>query len=87
MGFDGMYLGRIHYEEKEWREEHREMEMLWQTDPTQGKEGQIFVGVLPNVYWPPKGFCFDMYCNDEEVTVRLSNDVSIHVLEMYLSNI
>ncbi|XP_022651208.1 lysosomal alpha-mannosidase-like isoform X2 [Varroa jacobsoni] len=68
MGFDGMYLGRIHYEEKEWREEHQEMEMLWQTDPTQGKEGQIFVGVLPNVYWPPKGFCFDMYCNDEEVT-------------------
>ncbi|XP_028968402.1 lysosomal alpha-mannosidase [Galendromus occidentalis] len=68
MGFDGMFLGRIHYEEKEWREKHRQMEMLWQTDPSQGREGELFLGVLPNVYWPPKGFCFDMYCNDEEVT-------------------
>ncbi|OQR72657.1 lysosomal alpha-mannosidase-like [Tropilaelaps mercedesae] len=69
MGFDGLFLGRIHFEEKEWRERHQEMEMVWQTDPSQRKEGELFTGILPNVYWPPKGFCFDMYCDDEEINV------------------
>ncbi|XP_070378956.1 lysosomal alpha-mannosidase-like isoform X2 [Dermacentor albipictus] len=65
MGFDGLFLGRIHLDDKEWRQRTKQMEFLWRADKYIGEKGDIFTGVLPNVYWPPTGFCFDVWCVDE----------------------
>ncbi|KAG0431492.1 hypothetical protein HPB47_021721, partial [Ixodes persulcatus] len=32
-----------------------------------GKSADIFTGILPSVYSPPKGFCFDVHCDDEPI--------------------
>lgn len=65
MGFDGMFLGRIDYQDKLVREKERTMEMIWKSSPSLGSKADMFTGVLPNVYWPPTGFCFDINCWDE----------------------
>lgn len=65
MGFDGLFLGRIDYQDKELRERSSTLEMVWKSSPSLGSKGDIFTGILPNVYWPPKGFCFDANCWDE----------------------
>ncbi|XP_064458721.1 lysosomal alpha-mannosidase-like [Ornithodoros turicata] len=67
MGFDGYFLGRIHLDDKAWRQEYNQMEFLWETNKYLGEKGDIFTGILPNVYWPPKGFCFDLFCADDPV--------------------
>uniref|UniRef100_A0A2L2Y690 alpha-mannosidase n=1 Tax=Parasteatoda tepidariorum TaxID=114398 RepID=A0A2L2Y690_PARTP len=68
MDFDGLFLGRIHYQDKFHRESTKTMELIWKSNPSLGKKADLFTGVLPNVYWPPKGFCFDTFCSDEELT-------------------
>lgn len=67
MKFDALFLGRIHYQDKDYREKNKLMEVVWKTsDSLEGT--RLFTGVLPNVYWPPRGFCFDTFCSDEELT-------------------
>ncbi|CAG2110952.1 unnamed protein product, partial [Medioppia subpectinata] len=68
MGFDGLFLGRIDYQDKLLRERTRTLEFLWMSSPSLGKKANMFTGVLPNVYWPPKNFCFDVNCFDEAIT-------------------
>ncbi|KAG8190302.1 hypothetical protein JTE90_012589 [Oedothorax gibbosus] len=68
MKFDGLFVGRLHYQDKIQREETKTMELIWKASESLGKKANIFTGVLPNVYWPPKGFCFDNFCSDEELT-------------------
>ncbi|XP_055937632.1 lysosomal alpha-mannosidase-like [Argiope bruennichi] len=68
MKFDGLFLGRLHYQDKTFRERTKTMEFIWKSSQSLGESSDIFTGVLPNVYWPPKGFCFDTFCNDEELT-------------------
>lgn len=41
--------------------------MVWKASPSLGPKADIFTGVLPNVYWPPSGFCFDVNCYDEQL--------------------
>lgn len=65
MGFDALFLGRIDYQDKLLRERTKSLEFLWKSSPSIGERCDIFTGVLPNVYWPPKGFCYDVNCNDE----------------------
>ena len=67
MGFDGLFLGRIDYQDKEMRERTRTLEMVWKSSSSLGSKGDLFTGVLPNVYWPPKGFCWDANCADKEI--------------------
>lgn len=62
MNFDGLFLGRIDYQDKLLREKTQTMEFIWKSSPSLGKKADIFTGVLPNVYWPPTGFCFDVNC-------------------------
>ena len=33
MGYDGLFLGRLDYQDKEHRKKHREMEMIWNGSP------------------------------------------------------
>lgn len=65
MGFDGLFFGRIDYQDKELRERTQTLEMVWKSSPSLGSKADLFTGVLPNVYWPPKGFCWDANCWDE----------------------
>lgn len=65
MGFDGLFLGRVDYQDKLLREKEKTLEMIWKSSPSLGPKADIFTGILPNVYWPPTGFCFDINCWDE----------------------
>lgn len=67
MAYDGLFLGRIDYQDKMKRLSDKSMEMIWRGDDDIGKLSDIFTGVLYNTYSPPSGFCFDVLCNDEPI--------------------
>ncbi|KAJ0184382.1 hypothetical protein K1T71_000805 [Dendrolimus kikuchii] len=67
MDYDGLFLGRIDYQDKMARKANKRMEMLWRGDDDLGKSSDIFTGILYNTYSPPPGFCFDVLCNDEPI--------------------
>ncbi|KAB0404857.1 hypothetical protein E2I00_001647, partial [Balaenoptera physalus] len=60
MGFDGFFFGRLDYQDKSARKEKMEME--------QGVGPPLSLvrstGVLPNIYNPPDGLCWDTLCAD-----------------------
>ena len=66
-GFDGLFHGRIDYQDFDFRGETKTREFLWQASENLGKPAQLFTGILPNGYNPPPGFCFDIYCNDDPI--------------------
>ncbi|XP_013794380.1 lysosomal alpha-mannosidase-like isoform X2 [Limulus polyphemus] len=69
MFFDGLFLGRIDYQDIKNRRATKTMEFLWKVSQSlEGARSYLFTGVLPNVYWPPKGFCFDVKCADPPIT-------------------
>ncbi|XP_032680589.1 lysosomal alpha-mannosidase isoform X2 [Odontomachus brunneus] len=65
MGFDGMFFGRIDYQDKVKRLRERSMEFIWKSSPSLGQRANLFTAVLFNNYSPPPGFCFDILCEDE----------------------
>ncbi|KAL1516872.1 hypothetical protein ABEB36_000710 [Hypothenemus hampei] len=65
LGFDAVLLGRIDYQEKEYRWKTQTPEMVWRGSDSLGKSSDIFTGILYNTYGPPPGFCFDILCNDD----------------------
>lgn len=67
MGYDGLFLGRIDYQDKRTRLRDKTMEMVWRGDDDLGKKSDIFTGALYNTYSPPAGFCFDVLCDDEPI--------------------
>ncbi|XP_069351428.1 lysosomal alpha-mannosidase isoform X2 [Eulemur rufifrons] len=68
MGFDGFFLGRLDYEDKLEREEMQEMEQLWRASASlRPPIADLFTGVLPNMYNPPKNLCWDVLCVDGPV--------------------
>ncbi|RWS26131.1 lysosomal alpha-mannosidase-like protein, partial [Leptotrombidium deliense] len=68
MGFDALFLGRIDYQDKLQREQTKTLEFMWDTSESQGADANLFTVILPNVYWPPNGFCWDVGCGDEEMS-------------------
>ena len=62
-GFDGLFVGRVDYQDFDTRGASKNREMLWQASENLGKAAQLFTGVLPNGYGLPTGFCFDAYCS------------------------
>ncbi len=66
-GFDGLFLGRIDYQDSIYKSNTKTREFVWQGSSSLGLNGTIFTGVLPNVYQPPPGFCFDELCDDEPI--------------------
>ncbi|XP_075400979.1 lysosomal alpha-mannosidase-like [Tenrec ecaudatus] len=65
MGFDGFFLGRIDYQDKYIRERAHQMEQVWRGSASlQPPTADLFTSVLPNIYSPPFGFCWDMLCRD-----------------------
>lgn len=65
LGFDGILLGRIDYQEKNFRFQTKTPEMVWRGSNSLGEASDIFTGVMYNTYAPPPGFCFDILCQDE----------------------
>lgn len=63
LGFDGLLLGRIDYQDKDQRFTNRTAEMVWKA--SDNLDYELFTGVMYNTYAPPRGFCFDIMCNDE----------------------
>jgi lysosomal alpha-mannosidase len=61
-GFDGLFHGRIDYQDFDLRGDTKTREFLWQASQNLGESAQLFTGILPNGYNPPPGFCFDIYC-------------------------
>lgn len=67
MSYDGLFLGRIDYEDKNERLKNRNAEMVWQTSSNLGSKADLFTGVLYTIYQPPSGFCFDAQCSDDPI--------------------
>uniref|UniRef100_A0AB38ZEA6 Alpha-mannosidase n=1 Tax=Ectomocoris sp. TaxID=3104572 RepID=A0AB38ZEA6_9HEMI len=68
MGFDGLFLGRIDYQDKNYRIANKAMEMLWLTSANDYSDAsQLFTCVMYNTYSPPPGFCFDVHCQDSPI--------------------
>ncbi|XP_052778477.1 lysosomal alpha-mannosidase-like [Mya arenaria] len=65
-GFDGLFFGRLDYQDKNHRLNTTTMEMLWHGSPDNlGEKSDLFTGVLYNLYQPPGGFDFNQYSSDE----------------------
>nr|XP_051691757.1 lysosomal alpha-mannosidase [Oryctolagus cuniculus] len=68
MSFDGIFLGCVDYQDKELREKKQEMELVWRASASlQPPTADLFTGVLPNVYDPPRYLCWDRLCDDKPV--------------------
>ncbi|MBZ3869075.1 Lysosomal alpha-mannosidase [Sciurus carolinensis] len=68
MGFDGFFLGRIDYQDKQLRKDSLEMEQVWRGSTSlEPPTADLFTGILPNMYNPPQNLCWDMLCGDDPV--------------------
>ncbi|XP_043527609.1 lysosomal alpha-mannosidase isoform X2 [Frieseomelitta varia] len=67
LGFDGMFLARLDYQDKNKRLRDKSMEFIWRASPNLGSRANLFSVVLYNNYSPPPGFCYDLLCNDEPI--------------------
>ncbi|CRK93801.1 CLUMA_CG007329, isoform A [Clunio marinus] len=66
MGFDGLFIGRLDYQDKLNRLTSKTAEMIWKSSANLD-DTDLFTGVLYNNYGPPNGFCFDILCDDEPI--------------------
>ncbi|XP_073978683.1 lysosomal alpha-mannosidase-like isoform X2 [Rhodnius prolixus] len=74
MGFDGLFLGRIDYQDKVTRNYNRAFEMLWHTSENDMSDASsLFTCILYNTYSPPNGFCFDVHCNDSPIVDNMNS--------------
>ncbi|XP_059774202.1 lysosomal alpha-mannosidase isoform X2 [Balaenoptera ricei] len=65
MGFDGFFFGRLDYQDKSARKEKMEMEQVWRASASlKPPTADLFISVLPNIYNPPDGLCWDTLCAD-----------------------
>nr|CAB3263606.1 lysosomal alpha-mannosidase-like [Phallusia mammillata] len=68
MGFDGLFFGRLDYQDKALREKEVRMEEIWRGSETlTSPQADLFTGINENGYGPPKGFCFDELCGDSPI--------------------
>ncbi|XP_045902761.1 lysosomal alpha-mannosidase isoform X2 [Micropterus dolomieu] len=68
MGYDGLFFGRLDYQDRARRMSKREQELLWRaSDSLTAPVADLFTGILPNGYNPPTGFCWDQSCDDPPI--------------------
>ncbi|KAB7502024.1 Lysosomal alpha-mannosidase [Armadillidium nasatum] len=89
MGMDGLFFGRLDYDDKRERWNKKQMEMVWKGSNSLGEESWIFTGALPNGYSPPKGFCFDLLCPDDPIMddPRLEDYNKEEMVDTFLSRV
>nr|XP_049466711.1 lysosomal alpha-mannosidase-like [Anopheles coluzzii] len=66
MGYDGLFQGRLDFQDKSNRIANRTMEMMWKTSDSL-EQSELFTSGLYYIYAPPPGFCFDVLCNDDPI--------------------
>lgn len=67
MGFDGLFFGRLDYQDKDERLMTQKSEMIWHGSENLGEKSDLFTGALYNQYQAPSGFCFDILCADQPI--------------------
>ncbi|XP_058513983.1 lysosomal alpha-mannosidase-like isoform X2 [Ochotona princeps] len=68
MGFDGVFLGRVDYQDREARMKRKKMELVWRASASlKPPTADLFTGVLPNLYDPPKNLCWDTLCDERSI--------------------
>ncbi|KAL7642572.1 UNVERIFIED_CONTAM: hypothetical protein RMT77_007133 [Armadillidium vulgare] len=89
MGMDGLFFGRLDYDDKRERWNKKQMEMVWKGSNSLGEESWLFTGALPNGYSPPKGFCFDLLCPDDPIMddPRLEDYNKEEMVDTFLSRV
>lgn len=77
MGYDGLFIGRLDYQDKLNRLQQKTPEMVWKGSSSLVNT-DLFTGVLFNNYGPPNGYCFDILCDDEPIIDdRFSPDYNV----------
>ncbi|XP_025413400.1 lysosomal alpha-mannosidase-like isoform X2 [Sipha flava] len=66
-GYDGLFFGRLDYEEKKQRLLNKTAEMIWQSSPNIGSSADLYTQVLYNYYSAPDGYCFDIVCGVDPI--------------------
>ena len=66
VGFDGLFFGRIDYQDRTTRLLKKELEMVWSASPSYGPSNYVFAGAMDG-YGPPDGLCWDETCGDEPI--------------------
>ncbi|XP_063709608.1 lysosomal alpha-mannosidase-like isoform X2 [Culicoides brevitarsis] len=78
MGYDGLFFGRLDWQDKQNRLKTQTAEMIWHGSANLGESSDLFTGVLFNNYGPPPGFCWDVLCDDEPINDdRFSPDYNV----------
>ncbi|XP_033821330.1 lysosomal alpha-mannosidase [Periophthalmus magnuspinnatus] len=68
MGYDGLFFGRVDYQDRDQRQKSLDQELLWRaSDSLTPPMADLFTGILPNGYNPPEGFCWDQSCDDAPI--------------------
>eukprot|EP00928_Gymnodinium_smaydae_P071618 TRINITY_DN55154_c0_g1_i1.p1 TRINITY_DN55154_c0_g1~~TRINITY_DN55154_c0_g1_i1.p1 ORF type:complete len:1000 (-),score=187.82 TRINITY_DN55154_c0_g1_i1:255-3206(-) len=70
VGFNGLFFGRIDYQDLAARVENKAAEFVWRASPSLGKDAQVFSGLTGSYggnYGPPQGFDWDVRSDDEPV--------------------
>ena len=67
MGFKGVFFARIDYQDKYQRKMDRSLQMWWEGGEASDNASTIFAGVFDEHYSNPKGFCWDILCEDEPI--------------------
>ncbi|XP_064609244.1 lysosomal alpha-mannosidase-like [Liolophura sinensis] len=73
MGYDGLFFGRLDYQDKDYRVNASTMEMVWEGSDDLGISSSLFTGALYDGYGPPPGICFAYDCSDP-----VMDDESLH---------
>ena len=66
VGFDGLFFGRIDYQDRAVRLINKSLEVVWSASPTYGPSNYVFAGAMDG-YGPPGGLCWDQGCGDADV--------------------
>ncbi|XP_067008681.2 lysosomal alpha-mannosidase [Anabrus simplex] len=78
LGFEGLFISRIDYQDKSNRLQTKNMEMVWLPSATAGSVTALFTSVLFNGHRSPGGFCFDILCrNDGLVDDKNSREYNV----------
>lgn len=70
VGFQGLFFGRIDYQDLAARVNASEAEFIWRASPSLGKDSQVFSGLTGEYggnYGPPSGFNWNVNSNDEPI--------------------
>ena len=83
LGMDGIFFFRVDWADRESRQKHHTMEMVWRGSKSLGVSTEIFTGVLYTGYGPSKGSCFDLQCSTV-VPIQVTYSVNWIVFCIYL---